>query len=320
MYFTQGATSIGASSTAVSGSLPVSLEYNVAFKSVGSNYKIYADNINMISNLAAICSFALVDDAYWIANFDILGDLGNFEGNAAAGSESVGIMTVGLECNSTSFSVTGNSAHSNIYGLIIWSIGRFLDGDCTGMDGSTIWKSWNIGIFPFVESSVTITNSQIADSRIGFMGISIGPSDILHQTTDRETIIRNSLFVGYSSNEKCLEDETIPETTLGFYATAAATMPYFTFPNTSPHYTVDAFTDGVVYKSGIMFSYFLDNSGGHIQLRDFTKEGKMVSWPILSGKVEVHDSMFANFHGKCNNRSYAITNNYNDDVSLEATF
>jgi hypothetical protein len=315
LYYSQGATAIDASSKSVAGSLPVSLESNVAFNSIGSSFKILAHNINMLNNLATISSFALVGDSYWIANFEILGDLGDFVGNAAAGSASIGIVTVGLECKNTAgFSVTGNSAHSNMYGLVIWSSGRFLDGDCTTMDGSTIWKSWNIGVFPFVESSVLITGSQIADSRIGFMGISIGPSHILHETTDRKTTIRDTLFVGYSSNEKCLESETKPATTLEFYANAPPSMAYFVFPNKVNHYVVDSYTDGQIYKAGMMFSYFLDNSGGMIKLRDFTKNGALTSWPIINGKVEVHDSMFANFHGSCQTRSYAITSNYNDDV------
>ena len=107
----------------------------------------------------------------WQASFEVnLAEDIVLQNNSAAGSEKIGFHLDGENCYQTTPGTSwhGNVAHTTLHGVHI----GYTDGlpGCSKVSRFTVWKSWDYGVYAYTASSVIVSETVIADSKIGTCG------------------------------------------------------------------------------------------------------------------------------------------------------
>ena len=118
---------------------------------------------------------------------------------------------------SKNHSIKNNIAIGALAGVAIMP-GTSLRSDCTKISSFTIYKSVHYGIYYQDGSNIVVDSNIIIDSQINVFAKVVFPSILSHQTSNKYTLIRNSLIVGKSKDFSCTKD-LIPNDFNSLYAT-----------------------------------------------------------------------------------------------------
>lgn len=119
-------------------------------------------------------------------------------GNVAAGSDRLGFLAAGAPCDAAEGeeSFRDNVAHSSLAGLVLTRAGA-----CTLVRGFQAYRNWDFGIITMrgIDSDVVLDGVVLADNmHAGLLPLVKGAMVTAHEVT-----VRNSLFVGHSSEAAC---------------------------------------------------------------------------------------------------------------------
>jgi hypothetical protein len=95
--------------------------------------------------------------------------------------------------------------------------GTSIRSDCTKISSFTIFKSVHYGVYYQASSNIIVDSNIIIDSQINVLAKVVFPSILSHQTSNKYSIIRNSLIVGKSRDFSCSKD-LVPNDFNSFHA------------------------------------------------------------------------------------------------------
>ena len=121
------------------------------------------------------------------------------EGNVAAGSDRIGFWVAGGHCDAAKgrAAFRDNTAHSSLVGLVLTRSGS----GCTKVERFTAFRNWDFGILTMrgLASDLVLDGVVLADHmHAGLLPLIKGG-----MTTERRVEVRDSLFVGRSSEAAC---------------------------------------------------------------------------------------------------------------------
>ncbi|KAI2652983.1 Fibrocystin-L [Labeo rohita] len=216
------------------------------------------------------------------------------QGNIVAGYERVGYRINGETCPEYPNSVaqwSENEAHGGLYGLYMNKDG--LPG-CFQIQGFTIWRSFDFGIYVQVSMSVLISNVSLIDNGMGIMSLIYSPPSLSHLYSDKTVRVQGALIVGSSPNFTCSDSLSTTTTYVSLSRIHKAPRP----PNGG--------------RSGICWPTFESshNTGPQKPLT-----GTM-SYNAIAGLMTVSDTTFVGFKNVCSTeRNFMfMTNPGNEDL------
>lgn len=216
------------------------------------------------------------------------------QGNIVAGYERVGYRIDGEPCPGSPNSVaqwSQNEAHGGLYGLFMNKDG--LPG-CSQIQGFTVWRSFDFGIYVQVSMNVLISNVSLIDNGMGIMSLIYSPSSLSHEYSDKTVRVQGALIVGSSPNFNCFDSLSTTMTYVALSRSHEAPRP----PNGG--------------RSGICWPTFESNhnSGPKKPLPG------LMSYNAIAGIMTVSDTTFVGFKNVCKTeRNYMfMTNPGNEDL------
>ncbi|XP_016299954.1 fibrocystin-L-like [Sinocyclocheilus anshuiensis] len=172
----------------VFGTDGLSIEDNVIHHTVGEGIRVWGDRNVVRRNLVTM--------TLWPGSYNGRAEEFNFEWNAAievseatnvilqgnivAGYERVGYRIDGEPCPGSPNSVaqwSQNEAHGGLYGLYMNKEG--LPG-CSQIQGFTVWRSFDFGIYVQISMNVFISNVSLIDNGMGIMSLIYSPPSLSH--------------------------------------------------------------------------------------------------------------------------------------------
>nr|XP_009292515.1 fibrocystin-L isoform X2 [Danio rerio] len=216
------------------------------------------------------------------------------KGNIVAGYERVGFRIDGEPCPGFSESEaqwSQNEAHGGLYGLYMNRDG--LPG-CSQIQGFTVWRSFDFGIYVQVSMNVLISNVTLIDNGMGIMSLIYNPPSISHMYADKSVRVQGALIVGNSPNFNCLDSLSTTMTFVSLSRSHRAPRP----PSGG--------------RSGVCWPTFesYHNSGPQNLLTGLT------SYSAIAGLMTISDTTFIGFQNVCSTeRNYMfMTNPGNEDL------
>ncbi|RXN34425.1 fibrocystin-L isoform X1 [Labeo rohita] len=280
----------------------LSIEDNVIHHTVGEGIRILGDRNVVRRNLVTMTLWtgsyngrAEEFNLQWNAGIEVI-EATNviLQGNIVAGYERVGYRINGETCPEYPNSVaqwSENEAHGGLYGLYMNKDG--LPG-CFQIQGFTIWRSFDFGIYVQVSMSVLISNVSLIDNGMGIMSLIYSPPSLSHLYSDKTVRVQGALIVGSSPNFTCSDSLSTTTTYVSLSRIHKAPRP----PNGG--------------RSGICWPTFESshNTGPQKPLT-----GTM-SYNAIAGLMTVSDTTFVGFKNVCSTeRNFMfMTNPGNEDL------
>ncbi|KAA0710211.1 Fibrocystin-L Polycystic kidney and hepatic disease 1-like protein 1 [Triplophysa tibetana] len=209
----------------VFGTDGLNIDDNVIHHTVGEGIRIWGDKNAVRRNLVTL---TLWPGSYteWNAAIEV-NEATNviLQGNIVAGYERVGFRIDGEPCPGSSHSVTQwseNEAHGGLYGVYMNKDGL---AGCSQIQGFTIWKSFDFGIYIQVSMNVFISNVTLVDNGMGIMPIIYRPPSVSHEYANKTVRVQESLIVGSSPNFNCLDTLVTTETYVSLSESHRAPRP-----------------------------------------------------------------------------------------------
>uniref|UniRef100_A0A7M5X729 Cadherin domain-containing protein n=2 Tax=Clytia hemisphaerica TaxID=252671 RepID=A0A7M5X729_9CNID len=198
-----------------------------------------------------------------------------FIGNSIAGSEKIGLIYAGTECNDNNAGnrIYDNEIHSTLHGIHL----KKPSSHCYKSENFLIWKNLDFGIYLWTTQSIEIKNVILVDNKISIFGGVWGPNPLSHQFKDNTFTIKESLFVGQSDNFDCVLDSVIP-----YHST-------FYPGRRSPRAPGGA-------NVGIMTPIFSSSPPIGPPTKPFEDP---MSYPAINGRTIIHNVTFASFGAGC---------------------
>uniref|UniRef100_A0A8C1B8X1 PKHD1 like 1, tandem duplicate 2 n=1 Tax=Cyprinus carpio carpio TaxID=630221 RepID=A0A8C1B8X1_CYPCA len=286
----------------VFGTDGLSIEDNVIHHTVGEGIRVWGDRNVVRRNLVTM--------TLWSGSYNGRAEEFNFEWNAAievseatnvilqgnivAGYERVGYRIDGEPCPGSPNSVaqwSQNEAHGGLYGLYMNKDG--LPG-CSQIQGFTVWRSFDFGIYVQVSMNVLISNVSLIDNGMGIMSLIYSPSSLSHAYSDKTVRVQGALIVGSSPNFNCFDTLSTTMTYVALSRSHMAPRP----PNGG--------------RSGICWPTFESNHNTGPQ-KPLTG---LMSYNAIAGIMTVSDTTFVGFKSVCTTeRNYMfMTNPGNEDL------
>ncbi|XP_078542271.1 fibrocystin-L [Lissotriton helveticus] len=214
--------------------------------------------------------------------------------NIVAGFERVAYRINGEPCSGVSNLAeewSNNEAHGGLYGVYMQQDG--LPG-CSLIQGFTIWRCWDYGIYFQTTESVQINNVRLVDNGMGIFSIIYTPTATSHELSTKSVTIKNSLLVGSSPNFNCSDVLTSSDANIELSSAHRSTRP----PKGG--------------RSGICWPTF---ASGHNGAPGKPMAGLM-SYNAITGLMTVEDSLFVGFKNVCSGETNVmfITNPLNEDL------
>ncbi|XP_043922184.1 fibrocystin-L [Protopterus annectens] len=216
------------------------------------------------------------------------------QNNVVAGFERAGYQIDGEPCPGQYNPVEdwyNNEAHSGLYGIYMNQDGL---PTCSHIQGFTLWKCWDYGIYFQVMSSVKISNVTLADNGMGIFSIVYTPTSLSHETSNKTIAIKNALLVGSSPDFNCSDIVTNSDNNIALSNQHRSTRP----PKGG--------------RSGICWPTF---ASGHNLAPGHPNAGLM-TYPAISGLMTVQNSVFVGYRNICSSETNVMfmTNPANDDL------
>ena len=134
--------------------------------------------------------------------------------NAIGGSERLGFMIDGADCNGNGSSWSGNVVHGAWHGIHMgYEDGH---GDCSLISGFLTWKNLDYGIWFWPQSRVIVSDVIVVDNYVGIMPEIWGPAALSHATANKFVEVKKSLIVGTSPSFDCALDRIPPVSSLPY--------------------------------------------------------------------------------------------------------
>eukprot|EP00761_Pharyngomonas_kirbyi_P010107 gb/GECH01010125.1/.p1 GENE.gb/GECH01010125.1/~~gb/GECH01010125.1/.p1 ORF type:complete len:3495 (+),score=610.83 gb/GECH01010125.1/:1-10485(+) len=179
------------------------LNNNVIYRTVTSSVQVIdSSNQNHILNNLAITALKQEithqKQEVILANFQIF-DRQNVHGNIAVGSEDMGFIIQGDDCDASTLRFTNNVAYASLMGVFVWTQNEQLD--CQKIADVTVFNVRDLGIFGIQESNIIIQNTIVSDTKKGIVLIHAG--DV---SPKNQFVIKDSLIIGESNYNSDPED------------------------------------------------------------------------------------------------------------------
>nr|XP_055075555.1 fibrocystin-L-like [Misgurnus anguillicaudatus] len=285
----------------VFGTDGLNIDDNVIHHTVGEGIRIWGDNSAVRRNLVTM---TLWPGSYngametlnteWNAAIEV-SEATNviLEGNIVAGYERVGFRIDGEPCPGSGSVAqwSQNEAHGGLYGVYMNKDGL---AGCSQIQGFTVWKSFDFGIYVQVSMNVYISNVTLVDNGMGIMPIIYRPPSISHAYADKTVRVQDALIVGSSPDFNCLDTLATTETYVAVSESHRAPRP----PKGG--------------RSGVCWPTF---ESDHNQAPMASHAG-ITSYNAIAGLMTVSDTTFVGFRNVCSTeRNYMfMTNPGNEDL------
>ncbi|XP_073714529.1 fibrocystin-L [Misgurnus anguillicaudatus] len=285
----------------VFGTDGLNIDDNMIHHTVGEGIRIWGDNSAVRRNLVTM--------TLWPGSYNGAAESMNTEWNAAievseatnvilernivAGYERVGFRIDGEPCPESDSVAQWreNEAHGGLYGVYMNKDGL---AGCSQIQGFTVWKNFDFGIYVQVSMNVYISNVTLVDNGMGIMPIIYSPPSISHAYADKTVHVQESLIVGSSPDFNCLDTLATSETYVALSKNHRAPRP----PKGG--------------RSGVCWPTF---ESDHNQAPQKPHPG-LTSYNAIAGLLTVSDTTFVGFRNVCSTeRNYMfMTNPGNEDL------
>ncbi|XP_056597030.1 fibrocystin-L-like [Triplophysa dalaica] len=286
----------------VFGTDGLNIDDNVIHHTVGEGIRLWGDKNAVRRNLVTLTLWpgsykgaAATFNTEWNAAIEV-NEATNviLQGNIVAGYERVGFRIDGEPCPGSSHSVaqwSENEAHGGLYGVYMNKDGL---AGCSQIQGFTVWKSFDFGIYVQVSMNVFISNVTLVDNGMGIMPIIYRPPSVSHEYANKTVRVQGSLIVGSSPNFNCLDTLVTTETYVSLSESHRAPRP----PKGG--------------RSGICWPSFESEHNKAPQ----TPHTGHLSYNAIAGFLTVTDTTFVGFKNVCSTeRNYMfMTNPRNEDL------
>ncbi|XP_067888793.1 PKHD1 like 1, tandem duplicate 1 [Heterodontus francisci] len=277
----------------VFGTHGLSVDDNVIFNTFGEGIKLWGNENRARRNLVA-STFWPSTSSTWTAAIEVnQGSNIVLQGNVVVGFEKIGYRINGEPCPEQSNPVEAwseNEVHGGLFGIYMNQDGLPY---CSLIQGFTIWKCWEYGIYFQTEESVQISNVTLVDNGLGIFPIVYGPPATSHQISNKSILINNALVVGISPNFNCSDiqgDDSILSSSEGNQNSRRLSAG----------------------RSGICWPTFASAKNS----APLYPHAGLISYPAISGRMTVQNTTFVGFKGMCSKEVNAmfITNPQNEDL------
>uniref|UniRef100_A0A667XGZ1 PKHD1 like 1, tandem duplicate 2 n=1 Tax=Myripristis murdjan TaxID=586833 RepID=A0A667XGZ1_9TELE len=290
----------------VFGTDGLNVDDNVIFRTVGEAIRVWGNKVAVRRNLVTL--------SLWPGSYQDREEDFNFDWNAAvevnegtnvvlqhnivAGYERVAYRIDGEPCpagleNPISLRArwADNEAHGGLYGVYLNKDG--LPG-CTLVQGFTVWRSFDYGIYFQTVSDVIVANVTLVDNGMGIMPLIFAPPSLSHAFADKTAHIQNALIVGSSPNFNCSDSLSTSDFNLQISDGHRAPRP----PNGG--------------RSGICWPTFASShNNAPVKVHHLNN-----NYNAIKGLMKVVDTTFVNFRNVCSSQTNVmfITNPINEDL------
>ncbi|XP_051526679.1 fibrocystin-L-like [Myxocyprinus asiaticus] len=286
----------------VFGTDGMSIDDNVIHHTVGEGIRVFGDSNAVRRNLVTM--------TLWPGSYNGRAGEFNFDWNAAiqvneatnvilqgnivAGYERVGFRINGEPCSGSPNSMaqwSQNEAHGGLYGLYMNKDGL---AGCSQIQGFTVWRSFDFGIYVQVSMNVYISNVTLIDNGMGIMSLIYSPPSVSHASSDKNVRVQGALIVGSSPNFNCSDSLSMTETYIALSAGHRAPRP----PSGG--------------RSGVSWPTF-ESDHNHAPQKPHPG---LMSYNAIAGLLTVSDTTFVGFKSVCSTeRNYMfMTNPGNEDL------
>ncbi|XP_061110160.1 fibrocystin-L-like isoform X2 [Conger conger] len=286
----------------VFGTNGLSVDDNVIYFTVGEGIRVWGKNNKVRRNLVTM---SLWPGSYqgrvetfnfeWNAAIEVNeGSNAVLQGNIVAGFERAGFRIDGEPCSGMGSPVEmwhQNEAHGGLYGVYLNRDGL---PNCTLIQGFTIWRSFDFGIYFQVTMSVQVHNVTLVDNGMGILPMIYTPPSLSHQYSNKTVQVKDALIVGSSPQFDCSQTLSSSVTYMRLSNQHRSPRP----PNGS--------------RSGICWPTFLSNHN-----KGPTKPNAgVMSYNAISGLMTVIDTTFVGFKRFCSGQMDVMfmTNPLNEDL------
>ncbi|XP_072425699.1 fibrocystin-L-like [Chiloscyllium punctatum] len=261
----------------------LNIDDNVIFKTYDGGITLMGDRNRARRNLVALTLRAPLSDS-WAAAIEIIeGSDIVLQGNIVAGFEKAGYRINGEPCpkhSNPGEAWFNNEAHGGQYGIYMNRDGF---PTCSLIQGFTIWKCWEYGIYFQTKGSIQISNVTLMENKLSIFSMIYGSSASGPEILSKHILIRNALLVGVSPIFSCLDlqpDDSILS-----------------------HKKVD--------RNGIYWPTFASAGNNAPDM----PHDSLTSYPAVGGQMIIENTTFAGFKGTCSNKLNVmfITNPMNED-------
>ncbi|NP_001305057.1 PKHD1 like 1, tandem duplicate 1 isoform X1 [Danio rerio] len=280
----------------------LSIDDNVIHHTVGEGIRVWGDSNVVRRNLVTLTLWpgsyngrAEEFNFQWNAGIEV-SEATNviLQGNIVAGYERVGFRIDGEPCPGVSNPVaqwSQNEAHGGLFGLYMNKDG--LPG-CSQIQGFTVWRSFDFGIYVQVSMSVLISNVSLIDNGMGIMSLIYEPPAVSHRYSDKTVRVQGALIVGSSPNFNCLDSLSTTMTYVSMSRGHGAPRP----PNGG--------------RSGVCWPTF-ESDHNHAPQKPHPG---LMSYNAITGLMTVSDTTFVGFKSVCSTETnyMFMTNPGNEDL------
>ncbi|XP_056106662.1 fibrocystin-L-like [Rhinichthys klamathensis goyatoka] len=286
----------------VFGTDGLSIDDNVIHHTVGEGMRVWGDSNAIRRNLVTL--------TLWPGSYNGRAEEFNFEWNAAievseatnailqgnivAGYERVGFRIDGEPCPGSPNSVaqwSQNEAHGGLYGLYMNKDGL---AGCSQIQGFTVWRSFDFGIYVQVSMNVLVSNVSLIDNGMSIMSLIYSPPSLSHKYSDKIVRVQGALIVGSSPNFNCFDSLSTTMTYVMLSKSHRAPRP----PNGG--------------RSGISWPTFESYHNTAPQ----KPHAGLMSYNAIAGLMTVSDTTFVGFKSVCSKETnyMFMTNPGNEDL------
>ncbi|KAI4871505.1 hypothetical protein NFI96_027165, partial [Prochilodus magdalenae] len=280
----------------------LSVDDNVIHHTVGEGIRVWGNNNVVRRNLVTM--------TLWPGSYNGRAEAFNFnwnaaieanegtnvllQGNIVAGYERVAFRIDGEPCPGYSGAVARwqqNEAHGGLFGVYMNKDG--LPG-CSQIQGFTIWRSFDFGIYFQVPMSVIVSNVTLVDNGLGIASLIYEPASVSHVYSNKTVLVQNALIVGSSPNFNCSDSMPMDDNNMVLSASGRAPRPL---------------NGG---RSGIAWPTFESAQNG----APVKAHNGLMSYNAITGLLTVTDTTFVGFRNVCSSQTnyMFMTSTGNEDL------
>ncbi|XP_069771791.1 PKHD1 like 1, tandem duplicate 1 [Narcine bancroftii] len=269
----------------------LNIDDNIIYNTLGEGIKVWGSRSRVRRNLVVLSKSAEIPNS-WTAAIEVnKGSDIVLQENIIAGFDQIGYHINGEPCPGQPNPVeawTDNEVRGG-------RIGVYMNGDglpnCSLIQGFTVWKCQDYGIYFQTECSVQISNVTLVENGLGIFPMINGPPALSHRISNKTIHITNSLVVGVSVGSNCSESLHDNPASNG----ARSWSPQQPWG-----------------RSGISWPTFASATNSAPR-HSFSM---LLSYPAISGKMLVQNTTFVGFQGVCSQQLNVmfISNPENEDM------
>ncbi|XP_051729222.1 fibrocystin-L-like [Ctenopharyngodon idella] len=286
----------------VFGTDGLSIDDNVIHHTVGEGIRVWGDSNVIRRNLVTLTlwpgSYNGREEGFnfeWNAAIEV-SEATNavLQGNIVAGYERVGFRIDGEPCPGSPNAVaqwSQNEAHGGLYGLYMNKDGL---AGCSQIQGFTVWRSFDFGIYVQVSMNVLVSNVSLIDNGMGIMSLIYSPPSLSNTYSDKIVRVQGALIVGSSPNFNCSDSLSTTKTYVMLSKSHRAPRP------------------PIGGRSGISWPTF-ESDHNHAPQKP---HAGLESYNAIAGLMTVSDTTFVGFKNVCSTQTnyMFMTNPGNEDL------